>query len=220
MIVMKENERLYLTSWEYNAARVLTELAKIVVNNGGRVKPLKTAIISNRSHTKALRGNEERIAHYKKIAAEGHGNEKTLEGIASMSETIERLKAFNNEPIKVTHTTYISFVFDGFYYYYQLNDNPFFEFYYQKTPIKDGKYSKDSALIEDKKKWLYDCFFDVDCSDADVKEAANLIFNMLVKAKPTPIIRDSKKQRVPNTYNDGYHYEEIYKPERFAEVDF
>lgn len=30
MIVMKENERLYLRSWEYNAARTITELAAIV----------------------------------------------------------------------------------------------------------------------------------------------------------------------------------------------
>ena len=48
-IVTKDNERLYLKSWQYNAARILSELANIVKTNGGRVQPLKTAIISDRS---------------------------------------------------------------------------------------------------------------------------------------------------------------------------
>ena len=49
MYVAKDNQRLYLDSWSYNAALVLTELAKIVWNNGGRVKPVNKALITNRS---------------------------------------------------------------------------------------------------------------------------------------------------------------------------
>ena len=37
MFVSRENERLYLTSWEYNAARVLARLEKVVSDNGGSV---------------------------------------------------------------------------------------------------------------------------------------------------------------------------------------
>lgn len=48
-IVFNDGERLYLRAWEYNAARIITELAQIVQNHGGRVKPTHTAIISNRS---------------------------------------------------------------------------------------------------------------------------------------------------------------------------
>ena len=48
-IVTKDGTRLYLTTWEYNAARIITELAKIVKNHDGRVKPAHTAIISDRS---------------------------------------------------------------------------------------------------------------------------------------------------------------------------
>lgn len=43
MYVLYEGERLYLSAWEYNAARVLTELARIVKNNGGTVAPQTAA---------------------------------------------------------------------------------------------------------------------------------------------------------------------------------
>lgn len=177
-IVTKDGTRLYFKSWEYNAARIITELARIVENHGGRVKPTHTAIISDRNAT----------------------------GEA--------------EPITVTHTSYISFIIDGTYYYYQLNDNPFFEFYYNKTPIKSGKYSKDAGLEKDKKEWLYDCFFQSNCGQPDIVEAAHLIFNMLCNAPMSEIIREGRKQRVPNTYNNGYHTKTVYKPERMANIEF
>ena len=177
-IVIKDGTRLYLRSWEYNAARIITELARVIENHGGRVKPTKTAIISDRS------AEEE------------------------------------SEPITVTHTTYISFILDDTYYYYQVNSNPFFEFYYNKTPIINGKRSKDAGLEADKKEWLYDCFLSSNCGQPDIVEAANLIFNMLCNAPVSEIIRDSYKQRVPNTYNSGYHMERVYKPERLEKVDF
>ena len=153
-IVIKDGERLYLRAWEYNAARIMTELANIVNNHGGRVKPTHTAIISDRS------AKEE------------------------------------NEPITVTHTTFISFILDGTYYYYQVNENPFFEFYYSKTPIKNGKRSRDAGLEADKKEWLYDCFFKSNCGQPDIIEAANLIFNMLCNAPMSKIIRDGRPERM------------------------
>jgi hypothetical protein len=177
-IVTKDGERLYLKAWEYNAARIITELANIVKNHGGRVKPTHTAIISDRN------AKEEA------------------------------------ESITVTHTSYISFVLDEVYYYFQIDDNPFLEFYWNKTPVKNGKYSKDAGLEADEKKWLYDCFLMSNCGQPDIVEAANFIFNMLCSAPMSKIIRDSHKQRVPNTYNDGYHMETVYAPERMEKVDF
>ena len=175
-IVMQDGERLYLRVWEYNAARIITELANIVNNHGGRVKPTNTAIISDRS------AKEEA------------------------------------EPISVTHTSYISFVLDKTYYYHQVNDNPFFEFYYYKTPIKNGKRSRDVGLEADKKEWVFDCFFGSNCGQEDIIESANLIFNMLCNAPMSKIIRN--KQRVANTYNEGWHFETVYTPERLEKVDF
>lgn len=177
-IVMKDGERLYLRAWEYNASRIITELANIVESHGGRVKPTNTAIVSDRS------AKEEA------------------------------------EPITVTHTSYISFVLDNTFYYYQVDDNPFFEFYYQKTPIKNGKRSRDAGAEADKTEWLFDCFFGSNCSQQYIVGAADLIFNMLCNAPLSKIIRDKHKQRVSNMYNDGWHFETVYAPERLEKVDF
>lgn len=49
MIVLKENERLYATSWQYNSARILTRLAQLITAQGGKVKPLYPAVISDRN---------------------------------------------------------------------------------------------------------------------------------------------------------------------------
>ncbi len=220
MIVARENERLYLKPWSYNAARIISDLAKIVENNGGRYKPTKAAIISDRSCTEKIREYEDKLTQYKSIVAKGLGNEHTLDAIDFMEKEIDRLKKINNDPIRVTHTTYISFILDGLYYYYQVDDNPFFDFYYSKTPVKNGKRSRDAVMEKDKREWLFDCFFVSGCSEADIKEAANLIFNMLVNAKNSVIRRDSKRRRVKNTYDSRYHYETIYSPERLEEIDF
>jgi hypothetical protein len=219
-IVLKDGERLYLTAWEYNAARVMTELAKIVDNHGGRVKPTKTAIISNRAVTTAIKEIQADIERINSAIERMGDNERRTAALQQHLQQLEKFENINNDPITVTHTSYITFILDDVHYYYQVDSNPFFPFYYQKTPIKGGKYSRDASIVEDKKEWLYDCFFGSECSNADVKEAANLIFNMLCNAANTPIMRDKHKQRVPNTYDDGYHMETVYAPERFEKIDF
>lgn len=44
MIVLKENERLYATSWQYNSARILTRLAQLITAQGGKLNPLQPSI--------------------------------------------------------------------------------------------------------------------------------------------------------------------------------
>jgi hypothetical protein len=111
------------------------------------------------------------------------------------------------------------------YYYIQLDDNPFFPFYYQKTPIaEDNTRSNDACLDEIDKSWLWDCFFTTSDQKQDItadrKEAANIIFNKLLSASNSVIRRDSRRTRVPNTYNSGYHYETVYAKERREKIDF
>ena len=219
MIVTKENERLYPATWEYNAARITTELARIVENHGGRVKYGRTAIISNRSINNAIYEKETRIKQLKLLNAETEKEIRTA-AIKTLEKEIEELKQFGNDPISVTHTGYIQFIFENNYYYFMTDSNPFFPFHYIKTPIKNNKYSKDACCMEDKKEWLYDCFLSWECNNANIKEGANLIFNMLCNAPFSQIIRDSRKTRVNNRYDDGYHYETIYAPERISEIDF
>lgn len=220
MIVTRENERLYPDSWGYNVARIMSELAKIVTENGGRVSPHNAAIISNRTITGKLVECEKRIERYRCILDRGFGGHELLESLHEAIVEAEELRKAKDVTIKVTHTSYISFVLDEFHYYYQVDDNPFFEFYYTKTPILEGKYSLDASIICDTKEWLKDVFFKIDCHDTEIREAAEFIFDMLIKGKVSPVIRAYKKERVPNTYNDGFHYETVYEKERFSKIDF
>ena len=189
MYVAQENQLLYPASWEYNAARILTELATIVENHDGRVKPARKARLINRTlmETKAELATREKISI---------------------------------EPITVTHTSYIRFVLDGYVYYYEISDNPFFDSHFSKVKVFDGKYSCDVYCDNDKKQWLYNCFLSYTCSNADVKEAANQIFNMLIMARPSrSYVRDETKS-VPNIYNCGYHTEKVPMPGRTEKIDW
>ena len=220
----KDNQTLYPATWEYNALLIINELATVIKNNGGRIRPgYRAGYIQNRSIDNAI---VEYQARAEKIAAaideycDSDKNEKRRAALANLNTDIEKLKQIDNTPRRIEHGLYLSFVIDDSYYYMQLDSNPFFEFYYQKTPIKNGRYSADVYLTELEKSWLYDCFFKMDCAAADRREAANLIYNILVNAPYSEIHREYKKTRVNNLYDGGYHYETIKTKERFNTLDF
>lgn len=68
--------------------------------------------------------------------------------------------------------------------------------------------------------WLFDCLFKSDCSNADIIEVANLIYNQLVSAPLGESVSETIRKRVPNYYNNGYHYELIVKPGREITITF
>lgn len=220
----KENQTLYPATWEYNALLIIDELATIIENNGGRVKPgYRAGYIQNRSIDNAIieyQARAERIAAAIDEYPDSGKNGPRRAALVNLNADIEKLKQIDNAPRRIEHDLYLSFVIDSSYYYMQLDENPFFEFYYQKTPIKNGRYSADVYLTELEKTWLYDCFFMLDCAAADRREAANLIYNILVNAPYSEIHREYKKERVNNLYDGGYHYETIKVKERFNTLDF
>lgn len=219
MLVLKENERLYLRTWEYNACRIITKLAEIAIENGGRVKPQKKVIIYDRNLEETKTKLSNRIDFLKELEKKSHKDIR-VNAITEKEKELKKLELINNDPIQVTHTNYISFIINDTYYYYEIDDNPFFEFYYIKTPIIDNKHSCDTLSAEDKKEWLYDCYLKVGCTETDIKKASESIFNMLVSSDNSIIRLDKKRVRVPNSYNNSYHYENVYEKERFASVNF
>lgn len=219
MLVLNENERLYPDTWSYNGARIMTKLASIIVENGGRVKQCKKAVISNRSIEEAKKKISEKLDLYKSLEEKKH-KDVLVSAIETKEKELKELEDMKNDPIVVTHTSYISFIYGNTYYYYQMDDNPFFEFLLVKTPVKNGKYSRDAALEETEKDWLEDQLLKIGCSEKDINDAAKKIFDMLVASKNSSIILDKKRVRVQNLYNSGYHYETIYEKERFASVEF
>lgn len=232
MFIIKDYQKIYLCGWNYNAARIITELVKVAENHGATVKPCgKIAVVVDRTKCDKITEEEENLVRYKSLLSDPDfkfsGCDSELKKIAfikkaikATEEKIQELSKAAEKSFETSFLSYVTFKLDNMIYYYQVDDNPFFPFYWYKTPIKNGMYSRDAMSKEDKKEWFYDCFFKSECSDSDIVEAANLIFNMLVSAPVSEIWKDSEKRRVSNLYDGGYHYERITRPERLEKVDF
>lgn len=226
MFFTSNGQTLYLSSWNYNATRVINELAKIVENNNGVVKKsIHDGYIVNRSIIEKIRERQNDIIRLEGIKENGDLNEKVINSINNSIELynkeINELQDLKNAPVHVTVNNYISFVYDGIYYYYQVNENCFLEFLYLKTPVINGnKISWNSSLAPSSKEWALDCLFDYICNDCEIREIANILFNYLVSAKNSEVIKYTKKRRVRNTYNNSWHYETITEPEVFQELEW
>ncbi len=179
MIFIRDEERLYLPTWGYNACRIMTALEEIVKRRGGKVKPSNTAIISNRNIDP-------------------------------------------DKTIKVTQPGHITFEYDGYVYEYNTDDNPFFDFRYGKTPIVDGKYSKDIYLTTDEERvFIQDSnlyFSNEETTDETVRVSALRLFEFLQKAPESKKYRNSHRVRVPNVYDGKSHYETVYEKERLEKI--
>lgn len=215
MIVMKDNERHYATSWQYNSARILTRLAQLITAQGGKVKPLHPAVLSDRNLEEACTATQRRT----ESASTFHP--KVREPlISNLQKELARFQAIPNTPITVTHTSYISFAMNGLYYSYQLDSNPFFPFYYLKTPIENGTYSGDACLEDDPKSWFTDPLVGFGCPQSEIETAAQAILALLLAAPLSTLRHDTQRTRIPNTYDSGYHYENIPVKERCLKIDF
>ena len=114
MYITQNNERLYLRTWEYNAARILTELANIVKSYNGKVKPLKNALISNRTLDKIKRELRDSIETDMEYLANNPGNMLRETRLKGNKQELAKLESINNDPIQVTHTTYITFAYNEY----------------------------------------------------------------------------------------------------------
>lgn len=220
MIVMKDNERHYATSWQYNSARILTRLAQLVTVQGGKVKPLHPAILSDHNLEDACTATQRRLEYWNKLTFTYDPVERQTI-VAKLQHELARFQSIPNIPITVTHTSYISFAMNGLYYSYQLDDNPFFPFLYLKTPIENGTYSGDACLANEPKPWLNDnSFIRYGCSDSEIETAAQAILAQLLAAPLSTLRHDTQRTRIPNTYDSGYHFENVPVKERRLKIDF
>lgn len=128
----------------------------------------------------------------------------------------------HHAPITVTHTSYINFAMNGVYYSYSLDNNPFFPFHYLKTPIdpKSETYSGDACMEESSKSWFTDPLIGFGCPDSEIESAAGAILSLLLAAPLSTIRHDTKRTRIPNAYDSGYHFENIPVKERRIKIDF
>ena len=224
MFFTQENQTLYPNTWEYNATLIINELRHVVTKHGGSLKPQRGGFIVNRSIMGFIRANNERIERIEKAIERDplkyrESREKVIDGIKKENADFQKIP---NDPVKVDGSYWLSFTYNGDYYSVNLNDNPFFDFYYTKTPINNGLISKDvySSVLDSKEFMWNDKFFEINVAKECFEKSAEMLFNFLVNAPYCEKYRDKKRVRVPNTYNGGYHYETVYEKERTEKIDF
>lgn len=216
-----EAKNLYLPNSNYNIARILEALKKIIIDNGGSIAKYKYAektLIHNRSIAEEIRKKED---HLSKVEANNNERfaEKKAAAIKNIKADLEELQnaSATTPAIETTFTTWsghhIHFVHDGIYYYFSMDNNPFFPASIHKIMLDNnncyaGTYYSDSI---EEKPFLYDCIFSFNCCNEDIKEMAYQLYNFLLLAPMSKLYVDRQKKRVPNTYNGGYHYETIVK---------
>lgn len=202
---MENVKKRYLNSWNYNAAHILTELETIVKNNGGALcrtweygnppawlTERKQYLITNRTLSEAICKERELLTRLEKLGCADAARETR--------EKIAKYEAIENSPVLSYYGDYlyISFILDGYYYYFSMDSNPFFDFHFARVKIEqENKINRNYYLHGDPKQWWNDCFWRFDCSASDIREAANLIYNMLLTAETCRTYRG--KNRTPYT---------------------
>lgn len=116
---------------------------------------------------------------------------------------------------------YIRFVLNGYMYYFQIDDNPFFPHRYIKTKVVDGKYSLNTYMDElAERTWMKRLERYARNTDECLERVAEDLYKTLLDAEESEKYREEENRIVPNIYNNGTHIEKVLKPERFAKVDF
>ena len=182
-------------------------------------------MVTNRTnYNKAieLKSNLELYERNIKLFQDPEKRGKLERAIEKTRREYEQAKAVadNEKPVKVEYTSYIDFVLDNTRYYFQIDNNPFFPVLASKTPVNNGKYSRDAVLGECNTDWAVDELILTTAGAETITATADKILEYLTGEIDSPIYRDGKKQRVQNVYDGGYHYEMIYRPERIATIDY
>lgn len=201
-----KKETLYFTNWNYNAARILQRLGKLIDDNGGVIASTyehsfnTLYTLHNRTLSGAIREQAERVQRLEELNRDA----------STAREKLEELQTIKCPPIKTRFKSWIGFVLDNTYYNLSFDTNPFFPFHLQKIKVNNLSYTGDFYMEElNKNNWMFDCLFSFNCTDAEIKEITNLLFNELQAAPLSGEYIETTKKRVPNLYDDGYHYETI-----------
>ena len=221
MFVQHENQKLYLKPWEYNACRIMSALANVVTEKGGVVDYTyqRTALICDASAFDEAREKQSRLEQMKVQAKSSPSyREKFGEMMSQLEKDVAELQKVKETFIPCEFQLSLTFSYDNKLYNYSLDENPFFDFYYGKTPIVNGKYSVDAVREEaPRRDWWTDDLFRHNFPDDKIREIANTIFDFLEQAPNNTIRTDSKRVRVRNQYNNGYHIEVVHVPERLSD---
>jgi len=210
-------EKRYLKNWDYNCARLLDALRGIIENAGGRVKEFPKYEIVNRTVDQVIAELKEKIENMERANMQYGVNDAREKALKEYREKLEEAQSFDNTPLILPIYHQITFILDNVYYEYVLDDNPFFDFILWKTPISNNERCVCLGEIIDDKNWLFDSFFRFSCHDDDIKEAANMIFNLLVKHPLCKVDREQTRKEFLISIMEvgiGKSLQSLYRKER------
>jgi len=177
---MGKDETLYLNGWNFNVARLLQRIEKLVFDNGGKI----------------VSTWEKELINYHLIPTTTNFKFETT--------------VYEDRVIDTNYESYITFVLDGFIYSIDFDNNPFFEHHFSKIPVSDDlkvKYRYYGNNLN--RDFMFDSLFSINCSMDDIKEAANMIFNQLLSFKNYKICTTRRRHYYNANGKNHYYYENI-----------
>lgn len=179
MFFTKDGQTLYLSSYNYNAARVMNRAAALIVAKGGEIEKgyHHDGYIVNRSLLEMERKAAENLTRAEKLYSANHANKNAENYADNLREELQRLRAVDNSPRAARYTTYFRFTLGGEGHYLQIDENPFFDSYYTRK-----KGNRNTATVINPK-WQIDPLFSPFCTDSDIEEAAHILLSFLPEFK-------------------------------------
>ena len=115
------------------------------------------------------------------VEEEGGRLVTTWQKTAKMYEIVNRNLKTDQTPIHniFGDYRYINFVLGDSYYYYSMNDNPFFGVTWGKVPVVNGRIT-EAYTTREKIFWLEDVYLTGRCTKEDAKRAAKTILAKLI----------------------------------------
>lgn len=199
-------EQLYFTMSGYNRARILEEVKHMIADDGGKLL-------------------------YSKYSKKTRIYCRTNETDADKRARVESLP-----PVDVCGVSWcgasLHYVKDGYYYSLNYESNPLFPITFNKIKIDETggyigrRYSysaetlNNAAFKAGKPSVLsiaYDCIWGI-MTDEEVKRAAAFHYDQIKAAveggRESEAYSEKERVRIPNYYNNGYHYEYRYNTEK------
>ena len=190
-------EILHLPTYEYNVARMFTQLREIVKQNGAR-------FVEASRYNRDIFKEQSKSVYIVNRSLEERVKEPRLSDSGN-------IRLIDNFPQVVTNMSHLEFVIDGMFYGISLHSmNPFCgEIVYLKTPVLHGDKIYDACYELLCDVWPnFPLVTEYQTTQKDLGFIASFLLDKLMEANETKDI-PTKSVRVQNMFDGGFHTEKI-----------
>ena len=189
-------EILHLPTYEYNVARMFTQLREIAKQNGAR-------FVEASRHSRDIFKEQSKPVYIV--------NRSLEERIKKTRASDSGILLIDNFPQVITNMGHLEFVSDGMFYGISLHSmNPFCgDIVYLKTPVLQGNKIYDACYELLCDTWPnFSLVTEYQTSQKDLEFIASFLLDKLMEANETKDI-PTKSVRVQNMFDGGFHTEQI-----------